>query len=69
MITVVDRDKTHYYQPGFLFIPFGYYKKADVVKPKQNFFPVGVNSVYQKIEKIDTENNKVILANGEVTEI
>jgi sulfide:quinone oxidoreductase len=66
LITVIDQDKTHYYQPGFLFIPFGYYKKADVIKPKQNFLPVGVNSVFQHIERIDTENNKVILSNGEV---
>jgi sulfide:quinone oxidoreductase len=65
-ITVVDQEKTHYYQPGFLFIPFGYYKKADVVKPKQNFLPVGVNSVFQHIERIDTEKNKVTLSNGEV---
>lgn len=66
MITVVDQEKTHYYQPGFLFIPFGYYKKNDVIKPKQNFLPVGVNSVFQKIEKIDTDHNKVILSSGEI---
>jgi sulfide:quinone oxidoreductase len=65
-ITVVDQEKVHYYQPGFLFIPFGYYKKADVVKPKQNFLPVGVNSNFQHIERIDISNNKVILSNGEV---
>jgi sulfide:quinone oxidoreductase len=65
MITIVDQDKTHYYQPGFLFIPFGYYKREDIIKPKQNFIPGGVNSVYQKIEKIDAENNKVLLADGE----
>lgn len=66
MITVIDQEKIHFYQPGFLFIPFGYYKKADVIKPKQNFLPVGVNSVFMKIDKIDTENNKVCLSNGEV---
>lgn len=65
-ITIVDQDRTHYYQPGFLFIPFGYYKKADVIKPKQDFFPSGVISIYQQIDKIDHENNKVILSNGEV---
>ena len=27
-ITVVDADETHYYQPGFLFIPFGIYSNA-----------------------------------------
>src|SRR5665648_341091 len=66
MITVVDQNKLHYYQPGFLFIPFGYYKKADVIKPKQNFLPIGVNSVFQKIERIDSDHNRVILSNGEV---
>lgn len=40
-ITIVDQYKTHYYQPGFLFIPFGIYKKEDVIKPKHNFFPRG----------------------------
>jgi sulfide:quinone oxidoreductase len=64
-ITIIDQHKTHYYQPGFLFIPFGYYKKEDVVKPKQNFLPPGVDSIYQEIEKIVAEENKVFLKNGE----
>ena len=34
--------ETHYYQPGFLFIPFGIYSKKDVIKPKRDFFPVGL---------------------------
>jgi len=65
-ITIVDQYKTHYYQPGFLFIPFGYYKEADVIKQKSNFIPVGVNLVYAKIDIIDGENNKVLLKDGEV---
>ena len=31
-ITIVDQDTTHYYQPGFLFIPFGMYGRNDVIK-------------------------------------
>ena len=65
-ITVVDQNKIHYYQPGFLFVPFGYYKREDVIKPKQNFLPIGVDSVYQQIDHIEPEQNKVFLANGEV---
>jgi predicted peroxiredoxin len=38
-ITVVDKYKTHYYQPGFLFIPFGIYSPQDVMKPKRDFIP------------------------------
>ncbi len=65
-ITIVDQDKTHYYQPGFLFIPFGFYKKADVIKPKHNFFPIGVNAIFETIDMIDAKDNKVHLANGKV---
>lgn len=65
-ITIVDQEKTHYYQPGFLFIPFGFYKKADVIKPKQNFFPIGVNAIFDTIDMIDAQANKIHLANGKV---
>lgn len=63
-ITIVDKYKTHYYQPGFLFIPFGIYNKKDVIKPKSNFFPEGVNVIYQDIDRVDAQANRVILADG-----
>lgn len=63
-ITIVDMYKTHYYQPGFLFIPFGYYKEKDVIKPKNGFIPTGVNLVYSEIDKIEYESNKVLLQDG-----
>ena len=44
-ITVVDDSETHYYQPGFLFIPFGIYTPRDVVKPRRDFFPPGVETM------------------------
>lgn len=65
-ITIVDQHKTHYYQPGFLFIPFGMYSKRDVIKPKSDFLPTGVNVIYTGIEKIDPDNNSVILDEGVV---
>ena len=64
-LTIVDKEETHYYQPGFLFIPFGIYTKEDVIKPKQTFFPKGTDVVYSAIDRIDAENNSVILENGE----
>src|SRR5260370_12739994 len=42
-ITIVDQYPTHYYQPGFLFLPFGLYSEADVAKPKRKFIPQGVD--------------------------
>ncbi|MCK5857125.1 MAG: NAD(P)/FAD-dependent oxidoreductase [Bacteroidales bacterium] len=65
-ITIVDQYKTHYYQPGFLFIPFGIYNKQDVIKPKSNFIPPGVKLIYSEIDKIEGENNKVYLQEGRV---
>ncbi|MCK9399684.1 MAG: NAD(P)/FAD-dependent oxidoreductase [Bacteroidales bacterium] len=64
-ITIIDQEKIHYYQPGFLFIPFGMYQERDVIKPKNNFIPYGVNFIYGKIDKVDTGQNRVLLADGE----
>jgi len=65
-ITIVDKHKTHYYQPGFLFIPFGIYNKQDVIKQKADFIPAGVNIIYSDIDKIVPEENKVLLDGGHV---
>jgi len=65
-ITIVDQFKTHYYQPGFLFIPFGMYSKNDVIKPKSDFFPTGVHVIYSKIDKIQPGENNVLLEDGVV---
>ncbi|MCI0535856.1 MAG: NAD(P)/FAD-dependent oxidoreductase [Verrucomicrobiales bacterium] len=63
-ITVVDQDPAHYYQPGFLFLPFGLYAEKDVVKPKRRFLPRGIHHVEDRIDRIDAESNKVLLASG-----
>ncbi|HQQ74813.1 MAG TPA: hypothetical protein PK031_06640, partial [Pseudomonadales bacterium] len=42
-ITLVDQNPAHYYQPGFLFIPFGVYGRKDVIKTKRDFMPRGVD--------------------------
>jgi len=65
-ITIVDQFKTHYYQPGFLFIPFGIYNKQDVIKPKYDFFPPGVNVIFNPIDRIAGKENKVYLEGGKV---
>ncbi len=65
-ITLVDRDPVHYYQPGYLLIPFGMYTKKDVVKPKSNFIPNHVKLIQSSIEIIEPDHNRVRLGNGEV---
>jgi len=61
-IIIVDRDENHYYQPGFLFIPFGIYSSSDVVKPKRNFLPPTVDVIFSDIELIEPDKNQVQLA-------
>lgn len=38
-ITMVDQHTTHYYQPGYLFIPFGGYTPKRSRSPRRSSFP------------------------------
>jgi sulfide:quinone oxidoreductase len=64
-ITIVDEDPTHYYQPGFLFLPFGIFSQKDVIKPKRHFIPGGVNYLEAEIDRMIAERNCVSLKSGE----
>ncbi|WP_033959189.1 type III sulfide quinone reductase, selenoprotein subtype [Psychroserpens jangbogonensis] len=63
-LTIVDQEEIHYYQPGFLFLPFDLYKSKDVKKKIDKFIPKGVNLINEKIERIDKDNDTVILKNN-----
>jgi sulfide:quinone oxidoreductase len=65
-ITIIEKERNHYYQPGFLFIPFGIYKPEDVIKSKSAFIPSGVDLIYESAERIDAKQNQVLLANGKI---
>ncbi len=65
-ITLVDQDPVHYYQPAFLFIPFGIYTKKEAFKSKQQFIPARTQLIQSTIEMIETSTNRVRLANGMV---
>lgn len=58
-ITIVDQFKTHYYQPGFLFLPFDIYTTKQVKKDGQKFIPKNVGYIQKKIEFIISEKNVV----------
>jgi len=65
-ITIIDQSKEHYYQPGFLFIPFGIYQKKHVVKPAHKFFPAGINAINSSVKLIEAEKNRILLENDSV---
>jgi len=63
-ITIVDQDACHHYQPGYLFIPFGIYRRRDVERPRRDFIPAGVEMVLGRIEEIDPQAQRVTVAGG-----
>ena len=63
-ITIIDQDATHYYQPGFLFLPFDLYKPSQIKKKRTRFLPKGVRYLQEKIDRIVPEANKVRLEDG-----
>ncbi len=65
-ITIIDQHEQHYYQPGFLFIPFDIYTRHDVVRPKRDFFPPGITVLMSAIDRIDADRDRVLLADGSV---
>ncbi len=60
-INVIDRDNEHFYQPGFLFLPFGFLTKKQIVKPKSKFLPKGVEFIMAEIDRIDPAASEVVL--------
>ncbi|MCB0707099.1 MAG: NAD(P)/FAD-dependent oxidoreductase [Saprospiraceae bacterium] len=64
-IQIVDKRATHYYQPGFLFLPFDIYKPKQIKKPISQFIPKGVGYVQEQVDKVLPEENKVLLENGQ----
>lgn len=63
-ISIIDKDNIHYYQPGFLFIPFGIYEPEDVVRAKTEFLPPRVKFILNEVDRVDGANNQVLLADG-----
>jgi sulfide:quinone oxidoreductase len=63
-LTIVDKDETHYYQPGFLFIPFGMYTKKQVVRSKRDFLPKDANIIFKEVDRVAADESKVVLMDG-----
>ncbi|MCB0735893.1 MAG: NAD(P)/FAD-dependent oxidoreductase [Bacteroidetes bacterium] len=64
-ITIVDQRTEHYYQPGFLFVPFGIYEPEEIVKPISKFIPKEVDWLQIEVDRIDKDTDTVYLKNGD----
>ena len=63
-ILLVDPEKKHYYQPGYLFIPFGWYREKDIVRERGSLLPRSAEWIEQGAQTIDAENDQVELQDG-----
>lgn len=66
-VTVVDRDNSHHYQPGYLFLPFGMYKPRSIVKPRSRFLPKGVRFLMDTIKRVDPVTKTVELGSQTIS--
>jgi len=62
-ITIVDQDPIHYYQAGYIFVPFGMVPEKRLMKTKGDYIPAAVKLIQAKIERIEPDHNKVFLDN------
>jgi len=60
-ITVVDQSPTHFYQPGFLFLPFGTYQPHEVWRPRERYIHHGIELVEAEIDHVAPDENVVVL--------
>jgi len=63
-ITVVEASDTHFYQPGYLFLPFGTYRPDQVVRSTRPLITEGVDLVVGEVDRVAAADNEVHLADG-----
>ena len=63
-ISVVDSSATHFYQPGYLFIPFGKYTPDQVVRPTRRCIHDGVYLIRGEVDRVDADAGQVWLTDG-----
>jgi sulfide:quinone oxidoreductase len=64
-IDIIDERKEHYYQPGYLFLPFDIYEPEDIIKPIHDFIPKRVNLINETIERVAPQEQYVSMINGD----
>src|SRR5262245_35369780 len=63
-IVGVDSTDRHFYQPGFLFLPFGTYPSDDVVRSRRRYVADGVDLLYGEVDRVDADGHDVWLTDG-----
>ncbi len=61
-ITLIDKDNVHYYQPGFLFVPFDINKPKDIRRSRREFIKPGIDFVISEITGVDWDKQEITTA-------
>src|SRR6266511_2034426 len=65
-IHVVDRDNRHVYQPGLLFVPFGFAQVEEIVRPRRRQLRKGIVFHENEVDSVSLERDEVLLDDGTV---
>jgi len=65
-IVLIDPSRFHYYQPGFLEIPFGLMEQEETYREVNELLAKGITFLQEKAVKIDLENRNVTTDKGQV---
>ena len=63
-ITVVEPGERHFYQPGYLFLPFGTSPPEQVVRPIRPLIADGVELVRGEVDRVVPAEHRVLLVDG-----
>lgn len=63
-ISVVDKDDSHVYQPGLIFLPFGLTDAHEIVRPRRRQFRRGIDFHEAEVEHVDISEDRVTLSDG-----
>ncbi len=64
-IVVVDRDDQHVYQPGLLFLPFGMYKRDDLIKRRTQLVDRRVELRLAEVDRVAPDERMVHFKRGD----
>lgn len=63
-VIIVDPQTVHYYQPGYLFLPFGIYEAEEIQKPIADFIPEAAILLTDAVVRIEANDKTIHLESG-----
>lgn len=63
-VTLIDRRREHFYQPGFTLVGAGLKPAAYVISATRDYLPTGVSLIEEQVREFDPVGNKVVTESG-----